>query len=123
MPSLRCSKNIASLKASLAGLEAKFDQHKLMVDDHDQRISSLELSSDDISQRVSELEDAIVSLRDDNTKLKAKVVELEDRGRRSNLRILGLAEATESGRPSEFYARLLQDVYGKDALPSPPEID
>uniref|UniRef100_A0A672FSR4 L1 transposable element RRM domain-containing protein n=1 Tax=Salarias fasciatus TaxID=181472 RepID=A0A672FSR4_SALFA len=110
-------------KTSLTRLEAKFDQHKLMIDDHDQRISSLELLADDVSQRVSELEDAISSLRDDNTKLKAKVSELEDRGRRSNLRVLGLADSTESGRLTEFFAALLQDVFGKDTLPSPPEID
>ncbi|KAK7877557.1 hypothetical protein WMY93_031745 [Mugilogobius chulae] len=104
-------------------LETKLDQYKLLVDDHDQRISSLELASDDLSQRVSELENVCSSLREDNAKLKAKAVDLENCSRRQNIRILGLAESTERGRPTDFFSQFLQEIFGKDTLPSPPEID
>ncbi|KAK7929596.1 hypothetical protein WMY93_005991 [Mugilogobius chulae] len=114
----------AEFKTSLTGLETKLDQYKLLVDDHDQRISSLELASDDLSQRVSELENVCSSLREDNAKLKAKLaVDLENRSRRQNIRILGLAESTERGRPTDFFSQFLQEIFGKDTLPSPPEID
>lgn len=113
----------AQFKASLSGIETKLDQTKLLVEDHDQRVSSLELATDDLSQRVLDLETACATLREENTKLKTKVTDLENRGRRSNLRIIGLAESTESGRPTEFFSRMLQDVIGRDILQSPPEID
>ncbi|CAL9701054.1 unnamed protein product [Knipowitschia caucasica] len=113
----------AEFKASLTGMETKLDQHKLVMDDHDQRISSLELSSDDMSQRVSDLENACCALREDNSKLKAKVLDLENRSRRQNIRILGLTESTEGARPTDFFPLWLQEVFGKDILPSPPEID
>lgn len=93
------------------------------MDDHDQRISSLELASEDLSQRVLDLENISSSLRDENAKLKAKVINLENRSRRQNVHILGLAESTESGRPTEFFSQLLQEVYGKETLPSLPKID
>ena len=113
----------AEFKTSLAGIETKLDQTKLLTDDHDQRISSLELAADDLSQRVMDLEATCSTLREENTKLKTKVTDLENRSRRSNLRIIGLAESTESGRPTEFFSQLLQNVVGKEILPSPPEID
>lgn len=113
----------AEFKASLSGLENKLDQTKLLTDDHDQRISSLELASEDFSQRIQEIEATCSSLREENDKLKAKVIDLENRSRRSNVRILGLAESTETGRPTEFFSQLLQEVFGKDVLPTPPEVD
>lgn len=113
----------AEFKSSFDAIDTKLDQNKVFLDDHDQRISSLELATDDLSQRVVDLENICSSLRDENTKLKAKVIDLENRSRRQNVRILGLAESTESGRPTEFFSQLLQDLYGKETLPSLPEID
>ena len=113
----------ADFKTSFSQLEAKFDQVRFTVEDHGQRLASLELASDNLSQRVSELENKCSSLREDNSKLMAKVTDLEGRSRRQNLRILGLAESIESGRPTEFFSDLLCEVFGKETLPSPPEID
>uniref|UniRef100_A0AAV2JXV0 Transposase n=1 Tax=Knipowitschia caucasica TaxID=637954 RepID=A0AAV2JXV0_KNICA len=76
-----------------------------------------------MSQRVSDLENACCALREDNSKLKAKVLDLENRSRRQNIRILGLTESTEGARPTNFFPLWLQEVFGKDILPSPPEID
>lgn len=67
----------------------KFDQVHFTVQDHSQRISSMEVVSDELSQCVSELENMCSSLRE-NTKLIDKVTDLEGRSRRKNQRILNL---------------------------------
>lgn len=113
----------AEFKASFTTLDSKLDQIRLTVEDHGQRLSSLELAADDVSQRVQDLESICTALQEDNTKLKAKVTDLESRSRRQNVRILGIPESTESGRPTEFFSNLLCKVFGSEILPSPPEID
>lgn len=114
---------VMDFRYSFSLLETKFDQVRSTVEEHGQRLSSLELASEDLSQRVSELENVCSSLHEKNSKLTSKVVDLEGRNRRQNLRILGLAETTEGGRPTEFISDLLCEVFGKEMLPSPPEID
>ena len=59
-----------------------------MVEDHSQRLASLELPPDDLGQRVSELENI-------HSNLKSKVTELEGRSRLQNLCIMGLAESCQ----------------------------
>lgn len=110
-------------KTSFSQLDSKLDQTRLAVEDHGQRVSSLELATEDLSQRVVDLEGICSTLRDDNTQLKAKVTDLESRSRRQNIRILGLLESIESGSPTEFFSKLLCEIFGNNTLPSPPEID
>ena len=64
-----------------------------------------------------------LTLRDNNARLKAKVTNLESRSRKQNMRILGSPESTESGTPTEFFLKLLYEIFGNNSLPSPPEID
>lgn len=104
-------------------LDSKLDQLGLTVEDHGQRVSSLEFVAEDLSQWVTDLENICSTLRSDNAKLKDKVSDLEGRSRQQNIRILGLPESTESGRPAEFFSGLLREVFGEETLPSPPDID
>lgn len=113
----------AEFKTSFNLLDSKLDQTRFAVEDHGQRVSSLELASEDLSQRVTDLEETINILREANAKLKAKVTDLEGRSRRQNIRILGVPELTESGSPSKFFSDLLREVFGAEILPTPPEID
>lgn len=114
---------VTEFRTSFGQLDSKLEQLGLTVDDHGQRLSSLELATEDLSQRVMDLENLSATLRSDNTKLMAKVVDLEGRSRRQNIRILGLPESTESGRPVDFFSGLLREVFGDKTLPSPPDID
>lgn len=77
-------------KTTFNQLDSKLDQTRLEVEDHGQRVSSLELAAEDISQRVLDL-DICSTQRDDNAKLKAKVSDLGSRSRRQNVRTLGPA--------------------------------
>lgn len=113
----------AEFKASFSQLDSKLDQMRLAVDDHGERVSSLELATEDLSQRVMDLEGICSTLRDDNARLKTKVADLESRSRRQNIRILGLPESIESGSPTDFFSKLLCEVFGNNTLPLPPELD
>lgn len=113
----------AEFKTSLGAVDNKLDQIRSMVEDHGERISSLETFSNNADQRLQDLESLCSSLREDNTKLAAKVSDLEGRSRRQNIRILGLPENTETGNPPQFFSGLLTEVYGKETLSTPPEVD
>lgn len=84
-----------------------------MVEDHGQYLASLELSFYVLSQWLHKLE---------SLKLMAKFTDLEGWSRRQNLHILGLPEAIEGGRPTDFFLEMLCKVIRKAILPSP-EID
>lgn len=75
---LKWSQEEASLlKRMTRRLESKFNQVWVTVEDHCQRLSSLELTSDDLSQCVSELENVCSTLRETNSKLMATVVDID----------------------------------------------
>ncbi len=116
----KCGKSGAALatkfKTSFSQLNSKLDQMRLAVEDHSQRVSSLELAVEDLSQRVIDLEGICLTLHDDNARLKAKVTDLESRSRWQNIRILGLPESIESRAPTEFFSKLLCEVFGSDTL-------
>ena len=63
------------------------------------------------------------ALADSNTKLAAKVVDLEGRSRRNNIRIIGLPESIEGPRATAFFSDMLVEVFGRQTLQSPPELD
>ncbi|KAI3372194.1 hypothetical protein L3Q82_007052 [Scortum barcoo] len=109
-------------KTSFSQLNSKLDQTRLAVEDHGQRVSSLELAAEDLSQQLIDLEGICSTPSNDNARLKAKVTKLDSQSSRQNIRILGLLESIKSGSPTEFFSKLLCKVYGNNTLPSPPEI-
>lgn len=96
----------AEFKSSFGTLEEKLDHIQSKVEDHGQRLPSLELATEDLSQRVSELETICSSLSENNSKLMAKIADLEGQSRRQNIRILGLSESIERGGPTDFFSNV-----------------
>ncbi|CAI5638889.1 unnamed protein product [Oreochromis niloticus] len=113
----------SEFKNSFNALDSKLDQVRQAQEEQAERVSSLELATEDLSQRVADLESMCAALREDNNQLKNKVTNLESRSRRQNIRVLGLPEDTESGRPTHFFSNLLCELLGKEILQSPPELD
>lgn len=113
----------SEFKTSFNALDSKLDQVRQAQEEQAERVSSLELATEDLSQRVADLESTCAALREDNNQLKNKVTDLESRSRRQNIRVLGLPEDTESGRPTHFFSNLLCELLGKEILQSPPELD
>jgi len=93
------------------------------VINHDQRLTSLEENAESLHQRLEKVENSHEKLHAQNEKLRARLTELEGRGRRSNVRLVGIPEGTEGPQPSLFFSQLLRDVFGHDTLPTAPELD
>uniref|UniRef100_A0A3B4XDC6 Uncharacterized protein n=1 Tax=Seriola lalandi dorsalis TaxID=1841481 RepID=A0A3B4XDC6_SERLL len=53
----------------------------------------------------------------------AKLDDLEARSRRQNIRIIGIKEKAENSRPTEFVAKLLPELLGKELFDHPVDVD
>ncbi|KAL3973665.1 KRAB domain-containing zinc finger protein [Sarotherodon galilaeus] len=101
----------------------KLDGLQKVSDNHGERLESFEESAETLDQRLAKVEDTCETLRVANEKLKAKLSDMESRNRRCNACLIGLEEGIEGPQPSKFFSQLLQDVFGRDIFPSPPELD
>lgn len=113
----------ADFKAAFTSLEEKLTQTEATVADHGRRITSVESGSTALQERMLILEQQCTALADSNAKLAAKAADLEGRSRRNNLRIIGLPESIEGPRPTAFFSDLLVEMFGRQILQSPPELD
>lgn len=114
---------LADIHASFNRIDGKLDALQQSLDSHDTRLTSLEDHTGSLDDRLGRLEASCLKLQADNDKLRAKVTDLEGRNRRSNLRLVGVPESLEGPQPSKFFAQMLQDVFGRELLPSLPELD
>ncbi|KAK1893776.1 LINE-1 retrotransposable element ORF1 protein [Dissostichus eleginoides] len=74
--------------------------------------------------RLQAMETHYANLNSDYKKLQEKTDDLENRGRRCNLRIIGVPEGLEKGNPTQFIAGLLHEVLGgPNGLEQPPILD
>lgn len=113
----------AEIKASTDRLEAKLDNIQTTLNDHAQRITSLETAATATGEDVLDLAAKLTNVVEENAKLRARLVDLDGRSRRSNVRILGVPENVEGPRPTVFFSQLLVDVFGEDILDTTPELD
>ncbi|MGL4992427.1 MAG: hypothetical protein ACRC57_14905, partial [Sarcina sp.] len=58
-----------------------------------------------------------------NSQLRAKVLDLEARSRRHNIKIVGIQEDEEEGKPTEFVSRLIPQLLGEEHFPRPVKVD
>ena len=110
-------------RTTIASLEAKIDNIQIQISDQGQRLTSLEENASRCSDKIEVLDARCASLEDSYLKLKAKVVDVESRGRRNNIRLIGLPEMIEKDQLSTFFSDLLVEIMGKDLLPEAPELD
>lgn len=113
----------ADFKSTFAALESKLERLQTMMNEHGERVTSLETHAELQDQRIQALEERCVALASTNAKLIAKTADLENRSLRNNIRIVGLPESVEGPRPTSFFADLLVEVFGNQILQSPPELD
>ncbi|KAK7898159.1 hypothetical protein WMY93_019012 [Mugilogobius chulae] len=115
---------VAELKVTFFDeVNGKLDGLQRDLENHDERLTSLEDNAETLHQRLVKVETSCAMLQASNDKLKARLVDMEGRHRRSNARLVGLPEGIEGTQPSKFFAQLLQVVFGPDIFPSPPELD
>lgn len=105
-----------SIEASLSTLQKEHREAQHRLDDVDEALSAAD-------SRITVLEATCKELTAANGLLKAKVNDLEGRSRRLNVRIVGIKEGEENGRPTEFVSRLIPELLGQDNFPKPVKID
>ena len=103
----------------LAVLQADIDQIKDCNAGLRTNVDSILKRLDEAETRISELEDEKASLRrtaDKNAKqcdeLKAAVQDAANRDRRQNLRLVGLKEKMEAGKPAECVRKIISETLG-----------
>lgn len=87
-------------------LDNKFDT--LLVTQREQS----EQRHSEQGRRIQTLEQRLDEMEMANIKLLDKVVDLEGRGRRNNIKIVGIDEDEEKGRPTDFVTGLIPQIFG-----------
>lgn len=84
------------------------------------KLNDLESAITGLKAHVAALEISCTTLTESNAKLTAKVIDLEACSHRNNIRIVGIPESIEGPRPTDFFSKMLADVFG-EVLDSPPD--
>lgn len=73
--------------------------------------------------RIELLEKRCAHLETECGKLREKTCDLESRSRRQNIRIFGIKEGVDKGKPTEFVTKLLEQILSEENLEKPLQID
>lgn len=105
-----------SLDTRFDALEKRMDTMNNKIQSHDRRLDAAETrisdTEDGASKALQRLERVEHILKD----VAIKNEDLEARGRRNNIRLLGVPESTNTGRLDVFIERLLADLFGRDSF-------
>lgn len=72
-------------------------------------MGALEAKCDDLAKLVNQLQ--------------PKLLDLEARSQRLNIKIVGIKEGSEEGRPTEFISNPIPELLGKQHFPHPLKVD
>lgn len=87
------------------------------------RIKEVENATADYDRRLSLVEQKFAKVESENKALREKLIDLEARSRRQNIKIVGLPEKIENGRPTEFLTKFIPDLLGASNFSKPLEVD
>lgn len=96
-----------SIEACLSTLQKEHREAEHRLDGMDEALSATD-------SRITVLEATCKDLSTANGLFKAKLNDLEGRSRRLNVRIVGIKEGEENGRPTEFVSWLIPELLGQD---------
>ena len=103
------STKITAMQTTLSSISGKLNDIEESVNDHEARITELE-SLYSLLQKGQDLQHK-------------KLDDLESRSRRQNIRILGIKEEAEKGRPLEFVSNLIPNLLGNENFPNKVIVD
>lgn len=109
-------KRFDELKESLSGLNSALSAVS-------ERVSSNEAAVESHEKRLDDMERRYESLATQCKLHEAKLDDLEARSRRQNIRIIGIKEKAENGRPTEFVTKLLPELLGEEHFDQPVDVD
>ncbi|KAI7790201.1 putative LINE-1 type transposase domain-containing protein 1 [Triplophysa rosa] len=87
------------------------------------RVAQTEEATKAHENRIESLERLCARLENDCERLREKTSDLESRSRWQNVRIVGIKEGVENGRPTEFVTKFLTRVLGEENTDNPVKID
>lgn len=87
------------------------------------RVKEVEDATSSFDSRLANLEQTCTKMGAENEALRSKVIDLEARSRRQNIKIIGLAEKIENGRPTEFLTEFLPELLGASNFSKPIVVD
>lgn len=93
------------IKRAISPIQTALDECTEKLGEHEEGLNNLD-------KRLEVMETCFADLSNQYKKLLLKTDDLENRGRRCNLRILGVPEGAEQGNPTKFVADLLHVVLG-----------
>lgn len=109
-------KRFDEVNATLSGLKSAFDEINV-------RLASTEEATHSHEKRIDELERRYANLASEAAQQRAKLDDLEARSRRQNIRIVGIKEKAEEGKPTDFVAKLLPELLGREHFNKPIKVD
>ncbi|KAK7912716.1 hypothetical protein WMY93_012927 [Mugilogobius chulae] len=89
----------------------------------EERIGGVENKAVNHEQRIKVMETSLEELRQQNKTLRSKLSDLEGRSRRNNLKIVGIPEGEEKGRPTDFVSHLIPKLFGAEHFDKPLAVD
>ena len=95
-------------------LEQKLQEVKDSQDELLEKVESVEEQMLDHESCIARLESTASSLKEENGSRKLKVDDLEGRSHHNNIKIVGISEQEEEGRPTEFVEALLPKLLGEE---------
>lgn len=96
---------------------------RVTLTDIAERVTTIEEATTSQETRLTSVEKQCVELVEECKKLRDKCNDLESRSKRNNIRLVGVAEREENGRPTEFIAQLLPKLLGEENFTKPIMID
>ncbi len=99
------SDTMGAMQATLASVTGKVRDMEEAVNEHDGKLTSLET--------------LYKNLQDDLNEQRKKVADLESRSRRQNVRIIGVPEGAEKGKPVKFITKLIPALFGAEHFTNP----
>lgn len=88
-----------------------------------ERTCDVEKQAAEQERRVMNMEASLAELRQQNKGLHSKVLDSEGRSRRNNIKIVGIPEGEEKGRPTDFVSQLIPKLLGAENFDEPVMID
>lgn len=114
---------LSSINERFDKFEEDFRSLQTSVRDFAERVETVEGQTRDHEGHLCSLEATLTDLQKTNKVLRAKVSDLEGRSRRNNIKIIGIPEGEEKGRPTEFVAALIPKLLGETHFQGPLVID
>ncbi len=112
-----------SMNEKFDSLESTLSQTLASLSKVTSRVTELEKARADYEGRISELETHCHDWFETCKSLTSKLDDLEGRSRRQNIKIIGLPEKVEEGRPTQFVADFLLQILGASNFSKPLKID